>query len=296
MRSRNLNLSFFKNEQIGSLPFADRLLFQGLWCLSDREGYFEIRPRRIAAEIFPYDRKIDENEIIEMLKRLMSVHVIICQDMSVKEITCQDMSLKEITCFGYIKSFLKYNKPHPHDKKSIVPENIKKILINQASIEDVRKCHDMSENAAVESGILNVESGILNVERKAKPIDELEKHVREILNIPMSYKKETEKLLKQNGLDVMIAAVDRMGRYFEHVKFSNWKEKILGRHWENLFKRLGDFMTDEALNQRLENTAKWNNLGYKDKSAFLTIPGKSEEDYKLRLEIQPDLSREEYYR
>lgn len=54
-RSRLLKPGFFQNEELADIPFAGRLLFQGLWLLADREGRLEDRPRRIKAEILPYD-------------------------------------------------------------------------------------------------------------------------------------------------------------------------------------------------------------------------------------------------
>lgn len=54
-RSRNIKPGFFKNEELAELPFEFRILFQGLWCLADREGRLEDRPKRIKAEVFPYD-------------------------------------------------------------------------------------------------------------------------------------------------------------------------------------------------------------------------------------------------
>ena len=54
-RSRNIKPGFFKNEQLGGLPFETRLLFPGLWILSDREGRLEDRPLKIKAELFPFD-------------------------------------------------------------------------------------------------------------------------------------------------------------------------------------------------------------------------------------------------
>jgi hypothetical protein len=54
-RSRNIKPGFFKNEELAELPFEYRILFQGLWCLADRAGRLEDRPKRIKAEVFPYD-------------------------------------------------------------------------------------------------------------------------------------------------------------------------------------------------------------------------------------------------
>ncbi len=55
MRIRALKPGFFKNEDLCGLSPWHRLCFEGLWCLADREGRLQDRPRRIKAEIFPYD-------------------------------------------------------------------------------------------------------------------------------------------------------------------------------------------------------------------------------------------------
>jgi len=55
MRIRTIKPDFFKDEQLAELtPFA-RLLFIGLWLMADRDGRLEDRPKRIEAEILPYD-------------------------------------------------------------------------------------------------------------------------------------------------------------------------------------------------------------------------------------------------
>ena len=54
-RIRTIKPGFFKNEQLAELSFAHRLLFAGLWTLADRDGRLEDRPKRIKADLFPYD-------------------------------------------------------------------------------------------------------------------------------------------------------------------------------------------------------------------------------------------------
>ncbi len=66
MRSRNIKPGFFKNEDIADCDPYARLLFIGMWCLADREGRLEYRPKRIKAEIFPYD-KVDIDKMMEQL-------------------------------------------------------------------------------------------------------------------------------------------------------------------------------------------------------------------------------------
>jgi hypothetical protein len=54
-RIRSLKIGFFKNEELAALSAHHRLLFEGLWLIADREGRLEDRPRRIKAELFPYE-------------------------------------------------------------------------------------------------------------------------------------------------------------------------------------------------------------------------------------------------
>lgn len=63
MRIRALKPGFFKNEDLCALSFCHRLAFEGLWCCADREGRLEDRPRRLKAEIFPYD-DVDMDQVL----------------------------------------------------------------------------------------------------------------------------------------------------------------------------------------------------------------------------------------
>lgn len=54
-RLRTIKPSFFVNEDLAEIEPLGRLLFAALWCLADRRGRLEDRPRRIKAEALPYD-------------------------------------------------------------------------------------------------------------------------------------------------------------------------------------------------------------------------------------------------
>jgi hypothetical protein len=54
-RSRNIKPGFFTNDLLGEMEPLARLLFAGLWTLCDREGRVEDRPKKIKAEVLPYD-------------------------------------------------------------------------------------------------------------------------------------------------------------------------------------------------------------------------------------------------
>lgn len=55
MRSRNIKPGFFKCEDLAECDPLARLLFAGLWCLADCDGRLEDRPKRIKAELFPFE-------------------------------------------------------------------------------------------------------------------------------------------------------------------------------------------------------------------------------------------------
>ena len=66
-RIRSIKPTFFTNEGLGELAPLTRLLFIGLWTLADREGRLEDRPRRIKAELFPYEEGFDVDAALDEL-------------------------------------------------------------------------------------------------------------------------------------------------------------------------------------------------------------------------------------
>ncbi len=66
-RIRSVKLGFFRNEHLAVFSFAHRLLFEGLWVIADREGRLEDRPKRIHADLFPFDAALDVDEMLNDL-------------------------------------------------------------------------------------------------------------------------------------------------------------------------------------------------------------------------------------
>lgn len=66
MRIRTIKPEFWKHDGIAELEYSTRLLFIALWCIADRRGRMEDRPRRIKAECFPYD-EIDVDAMLSEL-------------------------------------------------------------------------------------------------------------------------------------------------------------------------------------------------------------------------------------
>jgi hypothetical protein len=65
-RARNIKPSTFTNDVLAECPALARLLFIGLWTIADREGRLEDRPKKIRAEVLPYD-DCDPDSLLQAL-------------------------------------------------------------------------------------------------------------------------------------------------------------------------------------------------------------------------------------
>ena len=106
-RTRLLHPGFFSNELLTELPFAGRLLFAGLWTIADREGRLEDRPRRIRAELFPYD-PVSAEEVDEMLTALQARGFVQRYEVNGER-------------FIHITGFEKNQNPHSREQASRIP-------------------------------------------------------------------------------------------------------------------------------------------------------------------------------
>ena len=105
-RSRNIKPGLFKNEVLGEADPILTVLFVGLWCLADREGRLEDRPKRIKAEIMPYRECPNFNGYLTELASLGFIH------------------RYEVDGVAYIQvlNFKKHQAPHKTEKPSDIPE------------------------------------------------------------------------------------------------------------------------------------------------------------------------------
>jgi hypothetical protein len=104
MRARIIKPSFFINEDLATLPYEARLLFIGLWCVADREGRLEDRPRRLKAELFPYD----DIELDPLLSQLAELGFIVRYEAQGKR-------------YIQITNFTKHQRLHPNEAPSTIP-------------------------------------------------------------------------------------------------------------------------------------------------------------------------------
>lgn len=104
LRARNVKPSFFQNEQLAELPFEARLLFVGLWCLADREGRLEDRPKRIKMHVFPADM-LDVEPLLTGLEEQGLI---------------DRYEVHGIRCIS-IPNFAKHQRPHANEAPSVLP-------------------------------------------------------------------------------------------------------------------------------------------------------------------------------
>lgn len=104
-RSRNIKPGFFKNETLAECAPLARLLFAGLWCIADRAGRLEDRPKRIRAEVLPYD----DGSVDDMLNDLHRAGFI---------------QRFQVGNERYIQvlNFNKHQSPHFKEAESTIPE------------------------------------------------------------------------------------------------------------------------------------------------------------------------------
>lgn len=103
-RLRTLKPGFFTNEELADLEPLTRLLFPGLWCLADRAGRLEDRPRKIKAEVLPYD----DCDVDRMLADLHERGFIIRYEAEGKQ-------------YIQITNFRKHQTPHIKEAPSTIP-------------------------------------------------------------------------------------------------------------------------------------------------------------------------------
>ena len=104
MRARNIKPAFFQNEVLTDVDPFGRLLFIGLWCLADREGRLEDRPKRIKMQLFAMD-DVDVPALLDDLDRLGFIR------------------RYEIDGAAYIQivNFSKHQRPHSNESASVIP-------------------------------------------------------------------------------------------------------------------------------------------------------------------------------
>ena len=72
-RIRTIKPQFWLNEELGTIPRDARLLYIGLWNISDDRGVFLWRPAQIKIQLFPYDQDLTASDVEKWLNNLVEI-------------------------------------------------------------------------------------------------------------------------------------------------------------------------------------------------------------------------------
>jgi hypothetical protein len=164
MRARNIKPGIFKNEVLGTADPLLTILFEGLWCMADREGRLEDRPLRIKAEVFPYREPLDIHRYLTELARMGFV----------QRYESNGVPLIQVC------RFKKHQNPHHTEKKSFLPAPVDSPLNNGEYPPD---------SLISDSLIPDSRTRTLNVQEKTKPENSASFNATEVAQI----------LCQQNG-------------------------------------------------------------------------------------------------
>lgn len=118
-RARNIKPGFYKNEDLAECSIWARFIFPGLWMMADREGRLEDRPKRIKAELLPFD----SHDADPLLRELESRGFIVRYQI-------------DGTSFIQISKFLEHQAPHYSEKPSVIkPHVFQETTIDDGSVK-----------------------------------------------------------------------------------------------------------------------------------------------------------------
>lgn len=103
-RARNIKPGFFSNDRLAEINPLGRLLFAGLWTIADRAGRLEDRPKKIKAEVLPYD----DCDADAMLDELAGKDFLLRYQADGKR-------------YIQIINFAKHQNPHKKEAESTIP-------------------------------------------------------------------------------------------------------------------------------------------------------------------------------
>lgn len=76
-RIRTIKPDFWVDEKIGKLKIQERLLFIGLWNISDDQGCFKCSPAYIKGQLFPYDDDLRIDTLKTWIESLINARLIV---------------------------------------------------------------------------------------------------------------------------------------------------------------------------------------------------------------------------
>lgn len=108
MRTRHIKPGLVRNEELAECGRDARFLFALLPMLADRQGRLEDRPRRIRAELFPYDEDVTGATVDAWLHALAARGF-------VRRYAVDGVAVVQVV------HFVRHQSPHPNEVASVLP-------------------------------------------------------------------------------------------------------------------------------------------------------------------------------
>ena len=133
-RARNIKPSFFTHDELADNDPLGRLLFIGLWTIADYKGELEWRPKRVKAQVIPYD----DCDIEALAINLEKTGFIRFYSVSGSD-------------YVHIVNFNKHQNPHKNekDKGSDVPAITDENLLIRSQVIDLNGVDEESEQIEI---------------------------------------------------------------------------------------------------------------------------------------------------
>ena len=118
-RTRQINPGFFTNDELADITPLGRLLFAGLWVIADHEGRLEDRPKKIKAEILPYDN-CDVDDLLNQLQNAGFIKRYKVDIPRTDQGNTMDTPKADVGIIQVV-NFTKYQHPHRNESASTLP-------------------------------------------------------------------------------------------------------------------------------------------------------------------------------
>ena len=188
-RARNIKPGFFTNDRLAEIEPLGRILFAGLWCIADREGRLEDRPKKIKVAALPYD----DCDIDLLLQDLHEAGFIVRYEIDGEK-------------YIQIVNFSKHQNPHPKETASLIPEITRKATVKQLTSNLQESDEPIAKNAIPSFPSDSLQSDSLIPFPLLMPEQEIYEHwlscdIIAHKELTTSMKSAIKRALKDNSID-----------------------------------------------------------------------------------------------
>jgi hypothetical protein len=228
-RSRNLKPGFFTNDLLAECDPLARLMFAGLWTIADSEGRLEDRPRKIKAEVLPYD-DCSPDALLDQLAHRAFIHRYVVGE----------------TRLIQICNFRKHQTPHQKEPGSQWPEpgagdrGTSLVQVSDLSSTRTRQVRDQSRSTGNEDSVNVKEDGEIDENQTSIRHESDSSHAKS----PLTLNPLPSSISPSSSSSPSTRAHDERTRDDADDDFSPSYPTTMGKSWEIAVKSLSDLFPE----------------------------------------------------